>query len=100
MTAEILRTVDTLIFALFVHIVEVPEHLYRTDMASSIVHDPLTAVFHEILEQLEGLGMISMLSAKTTGAHLVYLSPLASFLFHIPSIDTRHDFVELLAAQV
>jgi hypothetical protein len=60
---------------------EVPEHLNGGYMRARIIDDTLTAVFDEILEQLESF---------------VYLSPLACFFLHKAGIDARHDLVEVL----
>jgi len=74
-------TVETLILALFVNVVEVTEHFNSGDVRASIVYDAFTAVFDQVLEKLESL---------------INLSPLSGLFLHKASIYTRHDLVEVL----
>lgn len=48
-------TIDTLILALLVDVVEATEHFEGGDMGASIVDDALRPMFHQILKQLQGL---------------------------------------------
>ena len=44
------RTVDTLILALFVDVVKVPQHLDRANVGARIVDDALAPVLYEIFQ--------------------------------------------------
>lgn len=77
-------TIYTLIFALVINVVEVPQHLDRAYMGAGIVHDSLAAVLNQVFKQLQSL---------------VYLSPLAGFFLHEAGIDARHDFIEVLEVE-
>jgi hypothetical protein len=49
------HTVETLILALLINIMEIPEHLYGRNVRTRIVDDPFAPVFDEIFEKLKGL---------------------------------------------
>lgn len=49
------RTVDSLILALLVDIVEVSEHFDSRQMGTGVVDNALAAVFHDVFQQLQGL---------------------------------------------
>jgi len=53
-------TIDTLIFALLVDIVERSQHLDRRDMCSCVINDPLGPVLDEEFEK--GQGLVSVAS--------------------------------------
>jgi hypothetical protein len=48
-------TVDALILPLFVDVVEAPQHFESGDMRTSIVYYALRSMFHQKLEELQGL---------------------------------------------
>ena len=53
-------TIDTLVFALLVDIVERSQHLDRRDMCSCVINDPLGPVLDEEFEK--GQGLVSVAS--------------------------------------
>lgn len=45
-------TIDTLIFALVINVMEVAQDLDRGEMTASVIDDALAAVLDQVLEQL------------------------------------------------
>ena len=80
---------------------EAAQHLDRADVRPCVVDDALAAVFDEVLQQLEGLRSLPILSEKKMSLvedwpHLVDLSPLSGFLLHEAGVDGGHDLVKVL----
>ena len=76
------RTVDALVFALVVDVVEVAKDLDRGEVRAGLVDHTLRAVLHNVFEELE---------------RLVDLAPVTSLLLHEPPEDGRHDLVKVVA---
>jgi ribosome-associated translation inhibitor RaiA len=49
------RTIDALVLALIVDVVEVPKHFDGANVRAGVVHDALAAVFDDVLKKLERL---------------------------------------------
>jgi hypothetical protein len=57
-------TIDALILALLVDVVEAAEHFDRGNMRASIVDDTLRPMSYQVLEQLQGLLSVTSMSQK------------------------------------
>ena len=49
------RTIDSLILALLIHIIEISEHLDGPNVGTRIIDDALTPVLDQVFQQLERL---------------------------------------------
>ena len=49
------RTIDSLILALLIHIIEISEHLDGANVGARIIDDALAPILDQVFEQLEGL---------------------------------------------
>lgn len=76
-----MRTINTLVLALVINVMEIPQHFNSRYMGPGVINNALAAMFDEVFNQLQ---------------RLVNFPPLARFFFHETRIDTGHDFVEVL----
>ena len=49
------RTIDTLVLAFLIHVIEISEHLDGANVGTRIIHDALAPIFDKVFKQLQSL---------------------------------------------
>ena len=97
-------TIDTLVLAVLVNVVEISQHLDQAQMRPGVVDDSFRAVFDQVPARCRQMPIEmsnSSLLEDSLQKHesLVDLPPLPGLLLRETSIDRRHDLIEQLAVR-